>query len=169
MNQEEVTLLKYNNNWPHEFESEKLFLIEKIGEWLVGSIEHVGSTAVPNLMAKPVIDIMFGVKSLEQSKAAIDILVSNGYCYSSYKGDLMHWFCKPSASHRTHHLHLIPFGGGLWKERVQFRDILGSNTTIAIEYQELKLKLAAEHGNDRELYAVEKWPFINKVLTGRDR
>lgn len=116
-------------------------------------------------MAKPVIDIMFGVESLENSKPAIDVMMNNGYSYFPYKRDVMHWFCKPSDSHRTHHLHLIPFESPLWKERLLFRDILRSNNNIAKEYQELKQCLAMEYANDRELYTEKKSPFIQKVLT----
>lgn len=164
VNQAKIELSEYNPEWIVEFEKEKVFLIEKIGQWLCGSIEHVGSTAVPGLMAKPVIDIMFGVESLAKSKPAIDILVNNGYCHFPYKEDVMHWFCKPSDAHRTHHLHLIPFESVLWKERILFRNILRSNKNVAKEYQELKKKLATRYVNDRELYTEKKWPFIRKSL-----
>ena len=115
-------------------------------------------------MAKPVIDIMFGVESLEKSKPAIEIMSESGYCYFPYKGDVMHWFCKPSEVRRTHHLHLITFESALWKERILFRDILRSSKTVANEYQALKQDLAARHANDRELYTQNKWPFIKSVL-----
>jgi GrpB-like predicted nucleotidyltransferase (UPF0157 family) len=164
MKQERIELSEYNPEWPFEFEKERTFLIEKIGEWLCGSVEHVGSTAVPNLMAKPVIDIMFGVDSLEESKQAIDVMVKSGYCYFPYKVDVMHWFCKPSYSHRTHHLHLIPFKSSLWKERILFRDVLRSNKSVAKEYQDLKQLLALKHATDRESYTENKWPFIKKVI-----
>jgi len=165
MSQAIVELSEYNPKWSSEFEIEKAFLIDKIGKWLCGNVEHVGSTSVPNLMAKPVIDIMFGIESLETSKPAIDVMVKNGYCYFPYKGDVMHWFCKPSEAHRTHHLHLVPFESPLWKERLLFRDILRSSKSLAKEYQELKQTLAIEHANDRELYTEKKSPFIQKVIT----
>jgi GrpB-like predicted nucleotidyltransferase (UPF0157 family) len=70
MIQAKIELAEYNADWPLLFEKEKAFLIGKIGKWLHGSIEHIGSTAVPNLMAKPVIDIMFGVESLGSSTSS---------------------------------------------------------------------------------------------------
>jgi GrpB-like predicted nucleotidyltransferase (UPF0157 family) len=161
--QAKIELTEYSTDWPLLFEKEKAFLFEKIGKWLRGSIEHIGSTAVPNLMAKPVIDIMFGVESLVSSRPAIDIMEKNGYCYFPYKADVMHWFCKPSDAHRTHHLHLVPFESDLWKERIQFRDILRSKRTIAKDYEELKKELAVKYANDRELYTDLKYPFIKKV------
>ena len=121
--QARIELSEYNAEWPFQFEKEKAFLVEKIGILLCGNVEHVGSTSVPGLMAKPVIDIMFGVESLEKSKPAIEIMSESGYCYFPYKGDVMHWFCKPSEVRRTHHLHLITFESALWKERILFRDI----------------------------------------------
>ena len=67
-----IILSKYNPEWPLKYEEEKIFLMDIIGKWLHGNIEHIGSTSIPGLTAKPVIDIMFGVKSLEDSKAAIE-------------------------------------------------------------------------------------------------
>src|SRR5262245_52582483 len=114
-----INLSEYNPAWPEIFRMEKLFLENIAGEWLCGGIEHVGSTSVVGLIAKPIIDIMFGVKSLAASKAAIGILETNGYCYAPYKTEVMHWFCKPSEDFRTHHLHLVPYKSPLWNERLK--------------------------------------------------
>lgn len=103
-----VILEEYDCSWPSKFEDEKAHLISIIGKWYYGGIEHVGSTAVPDMVAKPVIDVMFGVKALAESKPAIEIFVANGYEYWTYKADVMHWFCKPSDAFRAHHLHLVP-------------------------------------------------------------
>jgi len=161
-----VALEKYNSKWPSLFEEEKGFLLGIVGEWLSGTIEHVGSTAVPEIMAKPIIDIMFGVESLEESKAAIEVLSVNGYFYSPYKPEVMHWFCKPSPDFRTHHIHLVPYGSVLWKERITFRDILLEKNCIAKKYSDLKLTLAMNNPDDREAYTQKKWPFIQGVLDG---
>jgi GrpB-like predicted nucleotidyltransferase (UPF0157 family) len=164
MNQASVELSEYDPKWPSRFDVEKSFLMGIIGKWLCGSVEHVGSTAVPGLVAKPVIDIMFGVKSLEQSRPAIDALVKSGYEHFPYKKNVMHWFCKPSHAFRTHHLHLVPYGESLWRERIQFRDLLVSNQDIANEYSALKKDLADRYKEDREAYTEKKWPFIQLVL-----
>ena len=157
---------EYDANWPLKFEEEKAFLLGVIGDYLCGTIEHVGSTAVPGLIAKPVIDIMFGVRSLGESEPAIDDLASAGYVHSPYKGDVMHWFCKPSDEHRTHHLHLIPHASALWNERIRFRDLLRADDKIASDYAALKRDLALLHKDDREAYTQEKWPFIRDALIG---
>ena len=160
----EVVLLEYDCRWPIKYENERKFLLSVIGKWNVGGIEHVGSAAVPGLLAKPVIDIMFGVKSLEDSRPTIDILSNSGYLYSDYKGDVMHWFCKPSIRFRTHHLHLIPFDESLWRERIKFRDVLRADSGLANQYAKLKKDLATHYEKDRELYTEKKWPFIQSVL-----
>jgi GrpB-like predicted nucleotidyltransferase (UPF0157 family) len=159
-----IELSEYNPSWPKMFQSEKLFLERVAGEWLYGAIEHVGSTSVTGLVAKPVIDIMFGVRNLRDSMAAIEVLEKNGYCYAPYKTSVMHWFCKPSANHRTHHLHLVPFNSLLWHQRIEFRDALRSDKELAFEYVSLKRNLAAKYEKDRELYTDKKWLFIKRVL-----
>ena len=164
MTQAQIELSSYDPKWPIAFEKEKNTLQEIAEDWLSGSIEHVGSTAVPGLAAKPVIDIMFGVKSLQESRSAIDVLVDYGYVFYPYKKDVMHWYCKPSDEYRTHHLHLIPYQSPLWKERIVFRDLLRSDQNVSREYEELKKELAEKYRFDRESYTIEKWPFIKKVL-----
>lgn len=159
-----IIIEPYNSQWPSLFEQEKTALAIILKPWLIGSIEHVGSTSVPQLRAKPIIDIMVGVQGLESSKPAIENLQAAGYCYYPYKIDVMHWFCKPSPQHRTHHLHLVPFRSLLWHERIKFRDILRSNDLIAREYAQLKESLAFENSEDREAYTQAKGPFIQAVL-----
>lgn len=164
MSRAPVILEEYDSSWPSKFEEEKSYLMSIVGDWNYGSIEHVGSTAIPDMVAKPVIDVMFGVKTLEKSKPAIEILGANGYEYWPYKTEVMHWFCKPSDAFRTHHLHLVPFESPLWKERIKFRELLRSDINIASQYESLKRELAATHKEDREAYAEKKWPFIQQVL-----
>ena len=160
-----VILEEYDSSWPEKFEKEKEHLMSIIDSWNYGSIEHVGSTAVLGMVAKPVIDIMFGVKSLESSKPAIEVLIEDGYEYSPYKTEVMHWFCKPSDAFRTHHLHLIPFESPLWQERIIFRDLLRSDKSVFYQYAKLKRDLANFHKEDREAYTEKKWPFIQRALS----
>jgi GrpB-like predicted nucleotidyltransferase (UPF0157 family) len=159
-----VILEEYDSSWVAKYELEKEFLLGVAGEWNYGGIEHIGSTSVPGMVAKPVIDIMFGVKTLEESKPAIEALVANGYDYWPYKPDVMHWFCKPSDAYRTHHLHLIPFQSSLWQARLKFRNILRSNQCVAKDYANLKRELAENYKQDRETYTEKKWPFIKQAL-----
>ena len=159
-----IEIVAYDPAWPSLFEQERSLLQATIGTWLTGPIEHVGSTAVPGLVAKPVIDIMAGVESLAASADAIAAAGTLGYVYYPYRPDVMHWFCKPSAAFRTHHLHLVPFNSPLWIERLAFRDFLRKHPAVAAEYAELKGRLATQFEFDRESYTDAKGPFIQHVL-----
>lgn len=159
-----VRIAPYDPKWPELFEHERAALAVALSPWLVGPIEHIGSTAVPGLAAKPVIDIMAAVRDLDSSRPAIEALTKVGYCYWPYREDVMHWFCKPSDALRTHHLHLVPLRSQLWLDRLAFRDYLRSNPTIAAEYATLKRELARQYEWDRETYTDAKLPFVERVL-----
>jgi len=159
-----IVIEPYNPAWPAAFEAERELLARVLAPWLVGRIEHVGSTAVPGLPAKPVIDIQAPVKDLESSRPALDALEAIGYCYWPYRPDVCHWFCKPSPEIRTHHLHLVPLGSKLWNQRLAFRDLLVSDFGVAKEYAALKYRLATDYRDDREGYTDEKGPFIEAAL-----
>lgn len=160
----EIHIDPYNSSWPILFHEERDRLQSILAPWLVGSIEHVGSTAVPGLAAKPVIDIIAGVESLEASRPAILALASLDYCYFEYRADRIHWFCKPSPQFRTHHLHLMPFEGPLWREVLAFRDYLRTHADVAQEYAELKYQLAVQYRFDREAYTDAKTSFVERIV-----
>lgn len=146
------------------FESERLALQRTLTPWLAGPIEHVGSTAVPGLAAKPVIDIMAAVEGLDASRSAIRAAEAEGYVYWPHQASVMHWFCKPSEAHRTHHLHLVPYGSRLWRARLGFRNALRADARLAQEYARLKYDLAGRYRDDREGYSQSKPPFVHRVL-----
>lgn len=158
----------YDPDWTAKFEQEKAVLETLLAPWRRGPIEHVGSTAVPGLCAKPVIDIMVGVTSLAESEPAKVALHRAGYQYAAYKTEVMHWFCKPSFTLRTHHLHLIPYESPLWHDRLRFRDALRTDATLAAEYAALKLELARKFEFDRDAYTEGKSPFIARILAAAD-
>jgi len=159
-----IELEPYNTQWPELFQLEAASLRDVLNPWLAGAIEHIGSTSVPGLSAKPVIDIMAPVHSLELAKPAIDALPALGYCYSPYKAEVMHWFCKPSPAYRTHHLHLVATGSDTWVECIAFRNSLRGNAQLAAEYLSLKQRLASEYALDREAYTEGKSMFIQSVV-----
>jgi GrpB-like predicted nucleotidyltransferase (UPF0157 family) len=163
-----IGVVAYDDSWPSRFEAERSLLENVLAPWLAGSIEHIGSTAVPLLPAKPVIDIMAPVHTLEASRAAIEAATSAGYVYYPYKAEVIHWFCKPSPHLRTHHLHLVPFGSPQWHQRLDFRDALRKSPALTAEYAELKLRLAEEFRLDREAYTEAKAPFVSRVLSELD-
>src|SRR5712672_1100792 len=91
-----VEIVPYDPAWPLQFQKESDDLHRRLASWLKGPIEHIGSTAIPGLAAKPVIDILVGVHTLEESRPAIAAAVELGYCYAPYQAAFEHWFCKPS-------------------------------------------------------------------------
>lgn len=164
MREEPIFLVDYDPAWPHLFEEERTALEAVLRRWLIGPIEHIGSTAVPGLTAKPVIDIMAPVRDLASSLHARDAIAPLDYVYFPYRPDIMHWFCKPSPARRTHHLHLVPLASSLWSDRLLFRDYLRISPHAAAEYASLKAALAEEHRHDREAYTDAKGAFVISIL-----
>lgn len=159
-----VKIVAYDPDWPAKFEAERAVLDECIAPWVVGGIHHVGSTSVPGLPAKPVIDILVGVESLDQSRPCIENVAPLSYLYAPYLGDVMHWFCKPHVTRRTHHLHLVPVGSPRYVDELDFRDALRGDPTLVQRYATLKRDLAAQFPRDRNVYTEHKGPFVREVL-----
>jgi GrpB-like predicted nucleotidyltransferase (UPF0157 family) len=164
MADEPVHLVPYDPRWPRRFEEERMLLEGALAPWIVGPIEHIGSTAVPELLAKPIIDIMVGVRDLPSSLDARDALAPLHYEYFPYRADVMHWFCKPSPARRTHHLHLVPVSSRLWAERLAFRDHLRASAEARNEYALLKASLAEHFRFDREAYTDAKADFVASIV-----
>lgn len=158
-----VEIVEYDLAWPQLFEQERHAIAGALASWLVGPVEHIGSTAIPGLAAKPVIDIMAGVQSLDASRPAIDAAAALGYCYFPYRTQSEHWFCKPSPAFRTHHLHLMPLGSEQWRRAIAFRDYVRHHPAAAADYETLKRRLAREFHFDREAYTQAKHPFIERI------
>jgi GrpB-like predicted nucleotidyltransferase (UPF0157 family) len=163
--EEPIRLVPYESSWPARFENERALLERAIGEWAVAGIHHVGSTAVPGLAAKPVIDILVGVADLASSRACFEPLAGLEYLYAPYLPEQMHWFCKPDPRRRTHHLHLVPEGSDRFRDELAFRDLLRADPATAANYLALKGRLAREFENDREGYTDAKVEFIARALS----
>ncbi len=159
-----VEIVPPDPRWPALFAAERDAIATALAPWLVGAPEHIGSTAVPGLAAKPVIDIMAPVASLDAARPAIAAAAALHYLHAPYQAEVMHWFCKPTPQHRTHHLHLVPIDGALWRDRLAFRDALRRDPALREAYAALKHGLAATHRHDRDAYTIAKGPFIARVL-----
>ena len=120
---------------------------------------------MPGLDAKPIIDILVGVRDLDGSRACFDRLAALGYAYAPYRPTEMHWFCKPNPSRRTHHLHLVPSDSPRFRDELAFRDYLRGHPDVAREYGALKRRLAREFRHDREPYTDAKADFVRGVLS----
>jgi GrpB-like predicted nucleotidyltransferase (UPF0157 family) len=161
-----VVIVSYNPEWRPEFEQERA----RLAETFVSTnavIEHIGSTAVPGLAAKPVIDIMVGVAALSEAEARIDSLRAHGYEYvAAYEEQLpqRRYFRKPLAEPRTHHLHCVIRGSSFWRDQLTFRDYLREHPKAAQAYETLKQDLASLYAADREAYSEGKSEFIASIL-----
>jgi GrpB-like predicted nucleotidyltransferase (UPF0157 family) len=137
-----------------------------LAPWLEGGIHHVGSTAVPGIAAKPIVDMIAGVHDLDEARAAYEPLLAIGYVYTPHRPGIAHHFSKPSGrlDEVTHGVHVTEPGSDLWRERLAFRDALRADPDLAAEYEVLKLRLAAEHASDVEAYTQGKRAFVARVL-----
>jgi GrpB-like predicted nucleotidyltransferase (UPF0157 family) len=170
--QGEYSIVPYDPQWPELFRRERDYLLEFLPSDLVRRIEHFGSTAVPGLAAKPIIDILVEVSDLAATRARIvPILVSNGYEYFWHPthGDdgppYYAWFIKRDAQRtRTHHIHMVEPGFREHWDRLLFRDYLIAHPDVAQEYQRLKQHLASTHPRDRAAYTNGKTEFITALM-----
>jgi GrpB-like predicted nucleotidyltransferase (UPF0157 family) len=166
---EPIRLAAYDPAWPVMFQQEADTLAEVLGPWITGGVHHVGSTAVPGLLAKPIIDIMVGVADLESSRPCLPLAAGIGYCYAPHRAEIMHWFCKPEPSRRTHHLQLVPAGSRRFADVLGFRDYLRAHPEKAAEYARLKQELAARHTADRDAYTEGKSALVAELSAAADK
>jgi len=167
--QDRVELVAYDPRWPAWFEAEKQRLLALFPA-LVRRVEHFGSTAIPGLAAKPVVDLLIEVVSLDAARKHIaPVLERAGYdhFWRATHGDdgppFYAWFIKrDERGARTHHLHMVEAGSEHW-DRLLFRDYLIARPDCARRYEELKRRLAAEHSADRVAYTRAKSAFIEEI------
>jgi GrpB-like predicted nucleotidyltransferase (UPF0157 family) len=164
---EDIRLHAYDSAWPDEFTAERERLIALLPGSFV-EVEHIGSTAVPGLSAKPIIDILAGVRTLARAESLSErICTCGGYTTSAEFNATLNgrlWFMRWANGHRTHHLHVVVHGGEVWRERVNFREALRLRPELAARYVALKFELAQRHGTDREAYTNAKAEFVRSVL-----
>ena len=160
----QVRIEDYSSEWARSFAEEQERLLAAIGH-VSRIIEHVGSTAVPGLCAKPVIDIAVGVAELSIGAACVEPLAGIGY---EYKGDAgingRHFFAKGPPEDRTCYVHVEPLNGPLWRNHILFRDYLRTHPDAARAYGQLKRSLAARYSRDRDTYASGKNAFVENIL-----
>jgi GrpB-like predicted nucleotidyltransferase (UPF0157 family) len=164
MADERITVVPYDPDWPRRFEAESALLERVLAPWLEDGIQHVGSTAVPGLASKPIVDIVAGVRDFEEARAAYEPLEAHSYVHAPHRPGIAHHFAKPSRRRSEYGLHLTEPGSDLWRERLAFRDALRGDPALAAEYEALKLRLAREHGVDVPMYTAGKREFVARVL-----
>ena len=160
-----VIIVEYDPQWAILFEEEKRRVLEVIGHKVL-AVEHIGSTAIPGLGAKPIIDILAGVRGTVDADQCIPMLRNIGYTsFSPDPEDPDHYYCCGKGPHSMgYHLHLVRFKSPEWERHLLFRDYLLAHPEIAQQYYELKKKLASKHRSDRGSYTKAKTPFIESVI-----
>jgi GrpB-like predicted nucleotidyltransferase (UPF0157 family) len=160
-----TVVVPYDPDWPRRFEEERELLERSLAPWLDGGIHHIGSTAIPGIAAKPMIDMMAGVRNLEEARAAFEPLFELGYEETPHRPGTHH-FSKPAGGPWTHQLHLTEPGSDLWEERLAFRDALRADPALVAEYGVLKQQLLDEERGGGPAYdSGAKRAFVARVLT----
>ncbi len=169
---EDVAVVPYDAGWPELFRQEKEHLQSCLPNDLIRRIEHFGSTAVPGLSAKPVVDMLVEVTDLDATRDRIvPVLESQGYDYfwRPTHGDdgppFYAWFIKrdPQTGVRTHHIHMVEGDFADHWDRLFFRDYLIEHPEVAREYEGLKVRLASASRQDRVAYTRGKTEFVVRV------
>jgi len=169
---EEISIVPYDPDWPRMFRNELMFLRSILPSEIIGRIEHFGSTAIPGSAAKPIIDVLVEVSSLDETQfQVVPLMEAAGYDYfwRTDESPPYAWFIKRNASGvRTHHIHMVEADSKLW-ERLLFRDYLRLFPGEAKRYEELKISLAGKHSRDRIAYTRGKTDYILSVTESARR
>ncbi|WP_409274574.1 GrpB family protein [Neobacillus sp. SCS-31] len=158
----EVFLVPWTQEWKEEFLKEKVQIEEKIGAYIV-AVHHIGSTAVPHLSAKPILDIAIELEHFGDGLHCVSPLEALGY---RYRGTNVlperHYFNKGEP--RTHQIHMYEKGNKYLLEQLEFRDYLRNNEDARIEYENLKFRLSGKNKHDKHQYADDKTGFVRSAL-----
>lgn len=162
-----VLVLPYSAEWPLLFDAVRRELLPAFSPADI-VVEHIGSTSVPGLAAKPVIDVLLGARTLAEIEARIAALAGLGYVYvPKYERELpmRRYFVKQPPDSLRIHVHGVEIGSRLWSEHLAFRDALRADPELRARYQSLKQDLAAEFADDKSAYTEAKGPFIRSVIS----
>jgi GrpB-like predicted nucleotidyltransferase (UPF0157 family) len=165
-----VVIVDYNPRWPAIYEKEKLCILAIAGNRIL-EVDHIGSTAVVGLGAKPIVDIMVGVNGQSDADSLLPLLREIGYDnVTRQSGDSEWYYCLRKVVHgyeawlQNFHLHLMKFQSETWERHILFRDFLRNHPETVQKYDKLKRMLAAKYRADRESYTNAKTEFIASVL-----
>lgn len=168
MNKDIVYLNSYDDKWP-ELAAKEIAAIRNVLPGINFEIEHIGSTAIPGLSAKPIIDLLIGVDDLTDAKQFVEPLEKIGYSY--WRANPKEWhfyFVKglplAGGAGRTHHVHIYEKNHEDFRKKLLFRDYLSTHSDVAQEYLRLKQNLSNQFSDDREAYTNGKTEFVNSIL-----
>ena len=161
-----VRLTDYDRAWPDLFADQQARVAAVLAPWLAAPVEHIGSTSVPGLAAKPVIDMLAPVRSLTGAQDAVAPLTEDGWLF--WPDDPCRhyrlWFLRPRPEARTHHLQLIGYDEPHARALIAFRDALRADPGLRAGYAELKERLGRQHRENRNAYTNAKSEFVARVL-----
>ena len=155
----ELHLVKVGPEWAQRFSGERDRISAALGEGAL-DIQHVGSTAVPEMLAKPILDIAVAIASFEEGDALVPLLEALGYHYRGEYGIARRHYFFQGDPQRTHHLHMLEQRGAAWAGHVRFRDRLLASPALAARYSDLKMASIAESSGSRDRYQALKASFI---------
>ena len=161
-----VQLSEYNPEWVSLFLKEKDIIADKLGNKIV-TIEHIGSTSVPGLGAKPIIDILLGVRKISDADEFIPKMLELGYEYRNHFENVMpyrRYFTKPG----YYHVHTVEVTSSFWKRHIQFRDYMREHDDVRDAYCKIKKELAEHEWNDTNDYAYAKTEFVRRIEKAAD-
>lgn len=161
---EKVIIESFSSQWALEYKKEEMKIRSVLGETLI-QMEHIGSTAIENLGSKPIIDIMCGVKNVNEISDFLKSFANIGYEFVWHEDfPERRFFRKGEYRAGTHHLHIYEFESDYWTNNILFRDYLRNHSKILNEYYHLKLKLADKYPYDRVSYTNGKNEFIRSII-----
>ena len=159
-----VTIVPYDKEWTALFKKEKSILVKALGRVAI-DIQHVGSTSVPEMPAKPIVDIAVGIKTIKEFGQCFEPLNHAGYIFGPNASNWREFFfTKGQGEIITCHLHLLKYDGELWKDYLAFRGYLRENKEVARQYINLKESLARKYSGNRVKYTAAKSKFIRATI-----
>lgn len=158
-----VKVIQHQDTWHSNFEKEKI-LILSLNNKHIRSVEHVGSTSVPNMPAKPIIDINVGIDNFYNASKIVKSLSKIGYEFKLEPRRFQWLFVKTHNDKETHYLKVLRYKGKYWNEYLNFKSILSTNQKAFEQYKNLKLKLSDIHQSDRRSYTKNKSTCIKNIL-----
>ena len=158
-----VALIEHQEEWNKIFNLDKDIILQILGNSVV-DIQHVGSTAIPGISAKPIIDILVGLKNIFEAEHFISKFEEKSYEFrpnASTQDRIL--YIKGGENFRTHHIHVVQYDSNEWNRMIRFRDYLRENSNVALEYKELKEELAVKFPDNREEYTKGKENFVKQI------
>lgn len=159
-----VELFDHSILW-EKYANETIFELKNIFGHTAIDIQHIGSTAIKNIKAKPIIDILVGISELNELDAFIEKLAQNDYFHRPFKEDDV-IFIKGNLKEetRTHHIHVVNYNSDIWNNQINFRDYLNNNAKEAKNYEKLKVELQKDNRNNRSGYTEKKEGYILEII-----